>query len=191
MLAIVAPTSMSIDQQTVFLQAALKALDSLGINAEEVAAVAPQVIAKVVRHQQIVHEISEAVSEKRARNRRISDMDWHRDSSPLTYTPVMDRRGEPMSEADTAQLNEQLAAAGATARYRQDGSRFRVDEGGRFICEMSRPWRRVRELENEAGVPPLTRAELDRIPERERGFGIKLGYLKLINGMLVETEVRS
>lgn len=37
---------------------------------------------------------------------------------------VLDRRGEPMSEADTAELNRILESLGATARYRTDGTRI-------------------------------------------------------------------
>lgn len=40
---------------------------------------------------------------------------------------VMDRRGEPMSPADTAELNRKLESLGATARYREDGSRYLVE----------------------------------------------------------------
>ena len=42
--------------------------------------------------------------------------------------PVMDRRGEPMSEADTTELNRILESLGAAARYRSDGSRYLVRE---------------------------------------------------------------
>jgi hypothetical protein len=43
---------------------------------------------------------------------------------------VMDRRGQPMSEADTAELNSILESLGATARYRSDGSRYSTETGG-------------------------------------------------------------
>lgn len=45
---------------------------------------------------------------------------------PPSKKHVMDRRGEPMSDEDTAKLNEILANLGATARYRSDGSRYMV-----------------------------------------------------------------
>jgi hypothetical protein len=38
----------------------------------------------------------------------------------------MDRRGKPMSEAETEELNATLERLGATARYRPDGSRFTI-----------------------------------------------------------------
>lgn len=40
--------------------------------------------------------------------------------------PLLDRRGEPMNEADTAELNAILEGLGAKARYRPDGSRYMV-----------------------------------------------------------------
>lgn len=40
---------------------------------------------------------------------------------------VMDRRGEAMSASDTAELNDRLERLGATARYREDGSKYFVD----------------------------------------------------------------
>ncbi len=43
---------------------------------------------------------------------------------------VMERRGEPMSEEDTAELNRILEYQGATARYRPDGSRYFMDRNG-------------------------------------------------------------
>jgi hypothetical protein len=47
---------------------------------------------------------------------------------PPTKRDVMDRRGEPMSAADTAELNERLERLGAIARYREDGSRYIVEK---------------------------------------------------------------
>lgn len=46
---------------------------------------------------------------------------------PPTKKHVMDRRGQAMSEADTAELNGILETLGADARYRPDGTRF-------FMC---------------------------------------------------------
>ncbi len=58
-------------------------------------------------------------------------MSWKRGSSnpahvalpAPTARPLMDRRGEAMSDDDTAELNTILESLGATARYRADGSR--------------------------------------------------------------------
>lgn len=48
--------------------------------------------------------------------------------APPSQRHVMDRRGEPMSAADTAILNAELERLGAKARYREDGSRFLVED---------------------------------------------------------------
>lgn len=45
---------------------------------------------------------------------------------PVRKRNVMDRRGEPMTDEDTAELNQILENLGATARYRPDGSRYVV-----------------------------------------------------------------
>lgn len=45
----------------------------------------------------------------------------------LAKRDVMDCRGEAMSAADTAELNQRLEYRGATARYREDGSRYHIE----------------------------------------------------------------
>jgi hypothetical protein len=45
-----------------------------------------------------------------------------RDTSPPKS--LMDRRGQPMSDEDTAELNTILASIGATKRYRSDGTKY-------------------------------------------------------------------
>lgn len=48
-------------------------------------------------------------------------------AGPGHKKPVMDRRGQAMSEEDTAELNRILESLGATARYRSDGSRYKLE----------------------------------------------------------------
>lgn len=48
-------------------------------------------------------------------------------AGPQLRKNVMDRRGEPMSEEDTAELNGILEKLGAVARYRTDGSRYSIE----------------------------------------------------------------
>lgn len=48
--------------------------------------------------------------------------------APRPPRPVMDRRGQPMSQEDTAELNRILEGLGATARYRSNGERFHVEQ---------------------------------------------------------------
>ena len=43
--------------------------------------------------------------------------------------PVMDRRGEPMSESDTFALNKELERLGATVCYASDGTRYDAETG--------------------------------------------------------------
>lgn len=63
-----------------------------------------------------------------------TDAEWYRDSAGqprirhskqhTVRKPVQDRRGEPMSRGETFELNRWLESQGATARYREDGSRY-------------------------------------------------------------------
>jgi hypothetical protein len=62
-------------------------------------------------------------------------MHWRRESARRGLSlpapskrPVLERRGEPMSETDAAELNRILESLGATARYRPDGSRYSIGE---------------------------------------------------------------
>lgn len=70
MLALVAPTSMSEEQQELWLRAAVDALD--GIRGSEVNAIAAELKRSVTRHNQIVPEIARLVSEKRQRASRMT-----------------------------------------------------------------------------------------------------------------------
>ena len=54
----------------------------------------------------------------------------------VDYTPVprldarrdvMDRRGQRMTASETAELNTRLEYLGATARYREDGSKYFIE----------------------------------------------------------------
>jgi hypothetical protein len=132
MLALVAPSSMTADQQEMWLCAAVDALQ--GIYASEVREVSAEVRRSVIRHNQIIPEIAKLVAEKRARSLRISELEHDLRTAKAIRVPVMDRRGKPMSEEDTAELNQILENMGATARYRPDGSRYLIDSsstGGR------------------------------------------------------------
>jgi hypothetical protein len=65
-LALVAPISMTTEQQELWLRAAADALD--GIRGNEVHAISAELRRSVTRHSQIVPEIAKLVSEKRARS---------------------------------------------------------------------------------------------------------------------------
>ena len=124
MLGLVAPVTMTADQQALWIVSAVDALSD--IRASEVAEVSMEVRRSVQRPSQIVPKIAELVAAKRERQRgRIEPLPSI--EGPPPKRPVMDRRGEPMSEEETAELNDILERLGAKARYRADGSRFFVD----------------------------------------------------------------
>jgi hypothetical protein len=66
MLALVAPSSMTAEQQEMWLRAAVDSLED--IRADEVAHVSAEVRRSVTRHNQIVPEIAKLVAERRKRN---------------------------------------------------------------------------------------------------------------------------
>jgi hypothetical protein len=122
MLGLVAPVTMSADQQTLWLASAMDALRDIRL--DEVEKVSMEVRRTVTRPSQIVPEISRLVSELRVKRSRHSEL-MALPGPPLRI-PVMNRRGQPMSDEDTAELNGILEKLGATARYHADGSRYVV-----------------------------------------------------------------
>jgi hypothetical protein len=76
--------------------------------------------------------------------------------------PVIDRRGEPMTEEETEELNRILENLGACTRYRPDGSRYQVAESTRRARDNERPPPRMPSRQDyiDMGVDP---AVLDRI----------------------------
>lgn len=122
MLSLVAPVTMTAEQQTMWLASAVDALRD--IRAHEVVEVSLEVRRTVTRPSQIIPEIAKLVAEKRARHS--SHISWPMIEGPPPKRNVMDRRGQPMSEEDTAELNGILEHLGAKARYREDGSRYLI-----------------------------------------------------------------
>lgn len=97
MLALVAPTSMTAEQQEMWLRAAVDALD--GIRPDEVAHVSAEVRRTVIRHNQIVPEIAKLVAarrEERARPARcqfaLPDLPPRQPGPPLDASEI---RGMP------------------------------------------------------------------------------------------------
>jgi hypothetical protein len=77
----------------------------------------------------IIPAIVEATKDSLQRRRdRSRDDGPLRIAGPTPKKPVMDRRGESMSEDDTAELNGILERLGASARYRPDGSRYMIEQ---------------------------------------------------------------
>lgn len=85
--------------------------------------------------------------------------------------PLMDRRGHPMSEAETRLLNAELDRLGAKARYRPDGSRWFLD---------GRP-----DKPPIGGSAPLTRREIANLSPALREMGLSCGALIERDGKLV------
>jgi len=123
MLGLVAPVTMSADQQAIWITCAIDALQ--GIHASEVAAVSMEVRRSVTRPSQIVPEIAKLVAVKR--ERRSAHISAPVIEGPPPKKPLMDRRGEPMSEEETTELNGILETLKAKARYRADGSRYFIE----------------------------------------------------------------
>lgn len=123
MLSLVAPVTMTADQQTLWLASAVDALQD--IRASEVSTISMEVRRSATRHSQIVPEIAKLVAANRSERRRFESVVAL--PGPAPKRPVMDRRGEPMSEEDTAELNRILENLKAKARYRPDGSKYFVE----------------------------------------------------------------
>jgi hypothetical protein len=132
MLGLVAPVTMSPDQQTLWLASAIDALRD--IRASEVSEVSMEVRRTVTRPSQIVPEIAKLVSEKRSRSSRMRQLDTPLIEGPRPKRNVMEHRGEPMSEEETEELNGILEKLGAIARYRSDGSRYLVESSPGARC---------------------------------------------------------
>lgn len=85
-LALVAPVTMSADQQTMWLASAVDTLKDIWAN--EVAEVSHAVRRNITRHSQIVPEISRLVGEQRAHKARMARLDA--EAAPQTALPAAD-----------------------------------------------------------------------------------------------------
>jgi hypothetical protein len=74
--------------------------------------------------------------------------------------PLLDRRGETMSEEDCEELNRILENLGACSRYRPDGSRYQVKETTARRADRGPPTLPTRQDYLDWGVDP---AVLDRL----------------------------
>lgn len=124
MLTLVAPSSMTADQQTLWLASAVDALTD--IRADEVRAVSSEVRRAVTRHNQIVPEIAKLVAERRAHQRKMREYEQEALPAPPVKKHIADRDRSKFTAADWTELNEYLERMGARARYRPDGSRYLI-----------------------------------------------------------------
>ncbi|MES2295226.1 MAG: hypothetical protein V4527_18160 [Pseudomonadota bacterium] len=83
--------------------------------ADHPAKIIPAITAETER---LFNERRRSIAEDRERQSRLP---------PPTKRDVMNRRGEAMSPEDTAELNDRLERLGATARYREDGSKYFIE----------------------------------------------------------------
>jgi hypothetical protein len=124
MLGLVAPITMSADQQTLWLASALDALKD--IRPAEIEAVSMEVRRSVTRPSQIVPEIARLVAEKRSRQSRMREYDKPAIPAPSVKLHIADRSRLGFTADDWAELNEHLERMGATKRYRSDGTKYDV-----------------------------------------------------------------
>ena len=124
MLGLVAPVTMSGDQQALWLASAVDALQD--IRAAEVAQVSMEVRRTVTRPSQIVPEIAKLVGERRARSRRIAELEPPKNALPPPPKHIMDRDRRNFTANDWAELSAHLEKVGSPVRYRADGTRYTV-----------------------------------------------------------------
>ena len=123
MLGLVAPVTMSADQQALWIVSAIDALK--GIGADEVAEVSAEVRRTVTRPSQIVPEIARLVALNRERqSSRIAPLPRLEGPPPKVHISNRDRRD--FKAEDWAELNEWLEQMGAGARYHPDGTKYLV-----------------------------------------------------------------
>lgn len=156
-LALVAPTSMTTEQQELWLRAAVDALE--GIRADEVKAISAELRRSVTRHNQIVPEIARLVSVKRASAHRVA---------------------EPISPyAAERAINAEAQHRRAEAR----GDRQKIEEAAQW----ERNARLDANLHVSPPEKPLSRDELDNMPKEMVALGLKLGFLRRDeSGLLME-----
>jgi hypothetical protein len=126
MLALVAPSSMTAEQQEMWLRAAIDALDD--IRADEVRHVSAEVRRSVTRHNQIVPEISRLVAERR--KERAESL--RRSAIPNTPMPPLRPQVEqgPLSQEEISAMPKWLRDMGLRVGFltQRDG---RIADSGR------------------------------------------------------------
>lgn len=164
LLALVAPTSMTAEQQETWLRAAMSSLNE--IRPDEIKSVSIEVARSVTRPSQIVPAIAKLVSEKRARS-SIS-----RECSPFAAEMAINRE----------------VAERRTKAAKIKGSRDRI-----VAMEEAYNWERQARsaagLHVDPKPLPLSREELDNMPAHIRNMGLSAGFLEYRNTMLCEVRI--
>ena len=118
MLALVAPSSMTSEQQELWLRAALDALQD--IRADEVAHVSAEVRRAVTRHNQIVPEIAKLVALRRAERSNAARIA----SLPPMREPPQRPFGPPLTAQEIGRMPRWLRDTGLRVGFlRRDGER--------------------------------------------------------------------
>lgn len=120
MLALVAPITMSSDQQEVWLRAAADSLAD--IRSQEVAEVSMEIRRTVTRPSQIVPEIARLVADKRRARSQINEI-ARLPEGPPPKKHIMERDRSQFTTPDWAELNAYLEGMGSPVRYLSDGTR--------------------------------------------------------------------
>lgn len=126
-LALVAPITMTTEQQELWLRAAADALQD--IRGDEIAAVITEVRRTVTRPSQIVPEIARLVADRRKRAGEIARLRAENDESyclPRAQKHIADRDRRTFGPSDWAELNDYLETQGSIVRYRDDGTRYEL-----------------------------------------------------------------
>ena len=122
MMALVAPVTMTSEQQEVWLRGAVDALAD--IRANEVEAVSLEVRRSVSRPAQIVPKIAELVAARRSNESRMRQYEQPKLEGPPPVRHVADRDRSKFGPSDWAELNEYLEKMGSPVRYSSDGTRM-------------------------------------------------------------------
>jgi hypothetical protein len=117
MLTLVAPSSMTVDQQTLWLASAVDALAD--IRTDEVRQISAEVRRSVTRHTQIVPAIAERVAELRSRKYAVE-----RIGPPLPQPPER-KPAPPLTQAEVNRMPKWIAEIGLRVGFlRREGGKI-------------------------------------------------------------------
>ena len=127
-LALVVPVGMTEDGRREWLSVAWKTLDYLP--ADILHKGCEKARATCDHPSKIVPTIVAETDDWMATRRKLAELGTTLLALPQpSQRDVMDRRGQPMSAEDTAELNRRIEWAGGSARYREDGTRYTTEAG--------------------------------------------------------------
>lgn len=165
LLALVAPTSMTAEQQETWLRAAMSSLNE--IRPDEIKSVSVEVARSVTRPSQIVPEIAKLVAEKRKRSAATAQPKSPFAAKKAIYEKADAMRAEAAKRKDQRARNREMEEAFRWERQALQAAGFEVGP-----------------------LPlPLGRDELDAMPSHIRNMGLSAGFLEYRDGILMEVRV--